>query len=161
MKNLYLLDELLSAASPTYLPRPEILEALQVGAHQLWILTSMLRAEYDRVIESNHFGIRYPTPPAIPLYVEFLSGVTRLSRGTKRLLVEDALNNKILTVTVKRKLLRILPFYIADDAVVAAETPEGGVVRRCGPLHLDAIDAVVAIRKFQGDSAGLRGFLGL
>jgi hypothetical protein len=161
MKSLYLLDEILSAASPNHLSKQEALDALGVGSHQLWILTSTLRESYDRRVEVNHLGLRYPQPPAIPLWVEFLAGVTRLSRATKRIVMEDAIDQKVITVTVKRKCVRILPFEIRDDqVVVAAEIPGGEVARRFSPTHLDEIDAVVEIRKFSGDAGQLRRFLG-
>jgi hypothetical protein len=95
------------------------------------------------------------------LWVEFLAGVTRLSRATKRIVMEDAIDQKVITVTVKRKCVRILPFEIRDDqVVVAAEIPGGEVARRFSPTHLDEIDAVVEIRKFSGDAGQLRRFLG-
>jgi hypothetical protein len=163
MKSLYLLDEILSSSAPNWVPKHQLLDALGVSDHQLWILTKALSATHERPVQSNGRELRCSTVPELPLWLEELSGVARLSRATKRILVEDAIHlKKTLTITVKRAVLRILPFNLGDDHLIeAAEIPEDAPAKRHFPIHLEEIDAVVEIRKFSGDVSALRRFLGL
>lgn len=161
MKSLYLLDEILAAGSPGWVRKRQLMDALGISDHQLWILTKALRESHERPVESNGRELRFSTVPEMPLWLEELSGVVRLSRATKRILVEDAIHlRKTLTITVKRAVCRILPFALGDGHLVdAAEIPEDAPAKR-RPFHLDEIDAVVEIRKYSGDPTALRRFLG-
>lgn len=162
MKNRYLLDELLAENSPLWVPKVKLIETLGICDHELWRLGRELTQKFDREVEQDHqkTSFRYPVRPSIPLWLESLGGVVRLSLATKRIVIEDSIQSrKFLVVLSSRKTLKFVPFAISEDGTVeAAELREYGVARGCR-VRLEQINSVLQIGRFEGDPVALRRFV--
>lgn len=164
MKSQFLLEEILATAAPEWVTKKEILDALAIGAHRLWQLKRNL-VDLGRPVEESRHGLRYPEPPCLPLWFEQLGGIgmTRPSRGTKRILIQEACEEQtVMTIVTKRHVHRILPFDLREDGVViAAEVPKGDIARAY-TTNIDTITLILEVRqKYMGSAHGLRRSLGL